>query len=221
MENNSYVDQIVQLSNLNKSKTIDMKNIALILTAAFLAIFQTSCMKQASKEKDAVVGYNFIRYSIYNPHTKNYFEDNAEKFVKLLHNSKLYELPSVTRFGIRTKCFMPFNLEFEEANKKFFNVFYKDSVPEIFGGVQKDFQVVIQVQDGEFNVKTCVGPVKPNEVNKYFNFKLDQFSKVGVYIDIDCVMEKKINYKASRALIDKAMTSTWNKIGVLLDSIGV
>ena len=58
-------------------------------------------------------------------------------------------------------------------------------------------------------------------LNKYFNFKLDQFSKVGVYIDIDCVMEKKINYKASRALIDKAMTSTWNKIGVLLDSIGV
>ena len=47
------------------------------------------------KEKESIVGYNLIQFSTKNPPTKNFFEDNVEKFIKTLIKNKIYTIQKI------------------------------------------------------------------------------------------------------------------------------
>lgn len=177
--------------------------------------------KSIIKEKEAVINYNIIRFTVFDSNTKNYFEDQTEKFLKILQNSKLYNIPDIKRFGVRTKCFVPCDLAFEGINKKICNTFFNETALNVFGGQQKDLQIIIEIKEKDFQIKFCIGPVKKEESSRYFGFKSEKLSPAGIYIDIDCFKNQKINSKSLKQSIDESMKITWNKISILLDSIGV
>lgn len=174
-----------------------------------------------TKNMDAIVGYNLVRFNTYNPSTENYFEDNALKYIKLLQQKDMYQIPTIKRFGARTKCFVPSKLEFTEINSTLFSKFYKDNVCSLFTGRQEDFQAIIQTKEKDIQIKICLGAVKKDEVKRYFNFKSDKFNEAGLYIDIDCFQLKPFEIKDIKSLLENVMEITWKQIHKLLEYTGI
>ena len=59
------------------------------------------------KRDAAFTGFKSAGYVVYNPETRNYFSDKAGSFWKTLIKNNHYKVPEITRFGARTKAFMP------------------------------------------------------------------------------------------------------------------
>lgn len=173
------------------------------------------------KEIGAVVSYDKIVFLTYNPNTKNYFEDKAMKFWKLLGENKHYTIPDILRFGARTKCYIPSNLNFEEINKKIYTMFFNENSMKIIGGTQTDQQVILDLKEQEFQVRIIVGPVRENEASRYFNFKEKEFEQAGIYIDADYYQFGKIAHTKVKNLLDNAMSLFWQKIERMKIAIGV
>jgi len=178
-------------------------------------------MEGEIKKEGAFVGYKNAGYIVYNADTKNYFTDKASAFWKTLLENAHYKVPDPTRFGVRTKIFIPTSLKFKELSKLLFDTFYTEKAKKIIGGKEKDLQLVVDLAEGQFEVKLHGGPMHEDEVEKHLNFKSEHFSKCGVYLDLDYYKTENLSHKDIPKLLKEAIGYSWLKAERITSEIGV
>ena len=173
------------------------------------------------KDIEAIISYNLIRFMSYDPSTKNYFEEQLKKFIKTLRSLDVYDIPKINRFGVRTKCFIPSQLTFNDIFKRISQSLNNEYVSKLVGGIPNDTQLSFNTSEHGFTVRVTIGPIKPKEAKNYFSFKSDKLSSSGTYIDIDCFQVQQIENNEINELINKAMKITWQKIENITNVLGV
>lgn len=169
-------------------------------------------MPDKLEKQGAFAGYMSAGYIVFNPETKNYFTDRASSFWKTLLKNGHYKIPSPTRFGARTKVFLPSQKPFEEINDSVFTTFFTDQARDLIGGKEKDVQFIVDISEGKFDARVSGGPIHENEVSNYLRFESDEFSNCGLYLDIDFFKTKDLTHEQVPKLIKEAMSLTWAKV---------
>ena len=173
------------------------------------------------KQEGAFAGYKSAGYMVYNPETRNFFVDRAGSFWRTLLKNNHYKVPDITRFGARTKVFLPSIKSFEEINAIIFDTFYTQQARDLIGGKEKDVQFVIDLSEDEFNVRLSGGPIHENEVGNYLNFDSEEFKKCGLFLDLDYSKVSGIDHKNIPSLLKKAIPLTWDKIENIAATLGL
>lgn len=169
----------------------------------------------------AVVSYNRVCFLSYDPSTENYFEQKALQFWKTLQNNKHYIIPTIERFGARTKCYVPSKLSFIEISKRINTEFFNEKLAITIGAKPTDLQIVLDLKDSDFQIRIILGPVRENEAGRYFSFKSDEFGQGGIYIDVDYFQAEKIPHDHVKSLLAKTMKLVWPKIERITNAIGI
>lgn len=176
---------------------------------------------QKPKKIGAFAGYRSAGVFVYDPDTRNYFEDKSGKFWRTLTKNQFYTLPDITRFGCRTKVFLNSNESFEEINSVIYSKFFTEDFKSLVGEKEKDLQIVVELAAGEFDVRLTCGPIHKEEANRYFSFESEHFSETGIYLDIDVYKTKNILHSDVPALTKKAMELAWKKVDNISASVGI
>ncbi len=214
-------EHIVEIRHAAAGTFLDVRGYVAdyIRTSGFLPHWsiQTNIVNFRDKEdkvekEGGFVGYKSLGYFVYNADTKNFFADRANAFLKLIMENKHYTIPDMTRFGVRTKVFIPCDLTFEAINSKFFNRLFTEGAVKLIGGQEKDFQIIIDLIEQEFDVRLRGGPIHKNEAGKHLNFEAEQFKNAGIFLDIDYYKTKDILLKQTRKHLLQAIELTWNKV---------
>lgn len=169
----------------------------------------------------AFASYKAAGYVVYNPQTKNYFVDKASSYWKKLTKNQHYNLPDPTRFGARTKVFIPVNKPFDEIHSLVFDTFYNPLTKELVGDTINDIQFTFNLNANDFNIKISGGPVHSNEVAKYMSFNADEFKSEGIYLDLDYSKVTNLDNKDITKFLKSAIESTWQKIDNITSKLGV
>lgn len=169
----------------------------------------------------AFASYKSAGYIVYNPETRNYFADKASAYWKILYKNLHYTIPDLTRFGVRTKVFIPIKKPFEEIYSIVFDKFYKSEINEIIGGDIDDIQFVFNLKENKFNVRISGGPIHNNEAQNYMNFEAKELQECGIYLDIDYSKIDDLNQKDISKLLKECIDLTWIKIDNITQSLGI
>jgi len=173
------------------------------------------------KTEGAFVGYKNAGYVVLNPQTRNFFTDRASAFWRLLLSNPTYHLPEPTRFGMRTKVFVPSSLAFEQINKAMFESMFTEKARDLFGGTEKDLQFTIDLTEAEFNVRVIGGPIHKNEAPQFFQFKDDDLKKCGLFLDIDCFKTVDLELDAVPKLLSDSVGRMWEKAEKIAVGLGL
>jgi hypothetical protein len=173
------------------------------------------------KKDGAFAGYKNAGYMVYNPDTHNYFVDKASAFWKTLQKNQHYQIPALTRFGARTKVFLPSPRSFEDISQDVSNLIYTNEARELVGGSLKDVQFIFDLRDQEFNVKIAGGPIDENEVRRYLSFEAEEFKHCGLFLDVDYSRTTNIAHADVPKLLRKATELTWGKVNKIAASLGL
>ncbi len=163
-------------------------------------------------KEGAFAGYKSFGYFTYNPPTKNFFQDRAISFIKLINNNKDYNIPNITRFGCRSKIFIPYEKDFDLLNGLLNENFISDSLREIVRHKETDLQIVLEYTDKMFNSRLTIGPMHKDEVKNQLNFESESFSKAGLFLDIDYFKTDNIEIANVFSLIKESMILIWEKV---------
>lgn len=168
--------------------------------------------KESKIEKEgAFIGYKNTGYIALNPPTDNFFKDKANKFWKLINNIKRYQIPETTRFGLRSKIFIPSHKSFEEINSLLYKLLFSDEGRALFGDKQTDLQFTVELDEGGFNLRITGGPIHKDEGKRYFQFDDDKFKNTGLFLDVDIFKIENIKKGEIPSLISSAVEITLSK----------
>lgn len=176
---------------------------------------------EAIKSEGAFVGYKSAGYVVLNPQTRNFFVDRATSFWKLLLKNGHYKIPEPTRFGARTKLFVPSHRSFEEINKELFEGFFTEKARTLIGGKETDLQFTIDLKEDVYDVKMNGGPIHKDEASRYFQFESEHFKKCGLYLDIDYFKTDKLTIDKIPTFLKNAVDLTWQKAERIASGIGL
>lgn len=169
----------------------------------------------------AFVGYKSAGYVVNNADTRNYFIDRASSFWTTLLKNKHYQIPNITRFGCRTKAFIPSDAGFDEINKAFFEGLFTAEARKLVGGHETDVQIIINLTENPFDVQVRGGPVNKDEVGRYLNFESEHFKKCGLFLDIDFFKIKEVSHDQVRKLLKESIDLAWLKIERIASGLGI
>jgi len=172
------------------------------------------------KTEGAFVGYKSAGYVVLNPQTRNFFTDRASAFWKMLMKNGHYQLPKPTRFGTRTKLFVPSAMTFEEINKSMYEGLFSEKARTMVGGKETDLQFTIELRESGFDVRVMGGPIHRDEAKKYFQFESDHFTKCGLFLDIDYYTTADLTLEAIPKLLQTAADLMWLKAECIARSLG-
>ncbi len=177
--------------------------------------------EKKAKRDGAFAGYRSAGYYVYDPGTRNYFEDKAGKFWRTLAKNQHYQLPELTRFGCRVKAFLNSDKTFEEINQSIYERFFTDELRNLVGLKEKDLQIVLELEGKQFETRVVCGPLHREEASRHFNFESEHFSDAGIFIDLDVHSDKDIQKNNVPGLIKNAMSIIWESIDKISNSVGV
>jgi len=169
----------------------------------------------------AFAGYKSFGYTSNNPPTKNFFPDRAGSFVKLILKNQYYSIPELTRFGSRTKAFLPCDLDFASLNQKINATLFSNNFQQKITNKTSDVLVVTEFDQGIFNARISIGPMHKGEVAAQFDFESEHFSGVGLFLDIDYFFSKEIVASRLQSYLKESMINVWNKIDTISAMLGV
>ena len=175
----------------------------------------------AIKSEGAFVGYKSAGYVAFNPKTRNYFTDRASSFWKSLLKNEHYKIPEPTRFGARTKVFVPTPQSFEEINKVLFEIIFTAKARELIGGKETDLQFTIDLKEDVFDVRVTGGPIHKDEAGRYFQFESDHFKQCGLFLDFDYFKTDKLSLSNVPKLLKEAIDFTWHKAEKIASGVGL
>lgn len=169
----------------------------------------------------AFAGYQSAGLFVYDPDTRNFFEDKFGKFWRTLVKNQHYSVPDITRFGCRSKLFYNSQKSFEDINSEIYSKFFSEEFRGLVGNQEKDLQIVIELKEQGFDVRVTIGPIHKEEANRYFTFHSDHFTDAGVYIDIDVYKSVGVTHKEVPTLTKRAMDIAWAKADSIVAKVGV
>jgi hypothetical protein len=169
----------------------------------------------------AFAGFKSAGVFVYDPDTRNFFEDKSGKYWRTLIKNQFYTLPDLTRFGCRTKAFLNSEMAFEDINKKVYAQLFKKEFQDLVGDNEKDFQTVVEFSTNDFEVRLAIGPIHKEEAGRYFSFESDHFTDTGLFLDLDFSKTKNLQQSEIPNLTKKAMNLTWKKIDMISKWVGL
>lgn len=169
----------------------------------------------------AFVGYKSAGYVVLNPQTRNFFTDRGKVFWKLLQRNGHYDLPPLTRFGMRTKIFVPSKSSFNVINKAMYENLFSDNARSLVGGTETDLQFTIELRESGFDVRVMGGPIHKDEAGKYFQFQADDFTKCGLFLDLDYYTTTSLQPEGIPELLQKAVDLMWVKAERIARGLGL
>ncbi len=173
------------------------------------------------KSEGAFIGYKSLGYVSLNPQTRNYFVDRATSFWKSLLKNERYEIPEPTRFGARTKIFMPLPHTFGEINKVLFEALFTEKARSLIGGKETDFQFIVELREDVFDVRIVGGPIHKDEAGQFFQFESDRFKQCGLFLDIDYFKTDGLALSNVPKLLKDAINLTWHKAEQIASDVGL
>ena len=135
----------------------------------------------------AFLGFRNAGYKAVNPPTKNFFEDQCLKFLKLVMSFDGFQNPlAVDRIGVRARFLKPFEGSIKELVDRYRRKYYRlTSDAEVaLSGELIDVGGALNFTDKYGNFNTHSGPM-PIEQSKAFFRNDKDFPEVGLYFDID------------------------------------
>lgn len=174
----------------------------------------------ALNKPKATISFNAIAFITTNPPTKNFFQEKAISFWNAVSSNEDYIIPSISRFGARTKCYIPVkDLTFSKIHERIYSkLFSSEFVQKV--GTLADLQLVLDLKEKEYNIRLILGPVKENEAGRYFSFQDKAFVSPGLYIDID-YFKFSAPHEKIKSSLNEAMELTWKRIDSIVDIIGI
>jgi hypothetical protein len=173
------------------------------------------------KTEGAFVGYKNAGYIVLNPPTRNFFAERATAFWKLLRKNGHYKLPEPTRFGTRTKVFIPSSESFDDIKEAMNDSLFSEKARTLFGGKSTDLQFTVELKDSGFDMRIMGGPIHKNEAKKYFQFESEYFEKCGLFLDLDFYRTSDLKLDAIPTLLHKAVELMWVKAERITRSLGL
>jgi hypothetical protein len=177
--------------------------------------------KDEIKLEGAFVGYKSAGYVVLNPQTRNFFPDRATAFWKLLLRNEHYEIPKPTRFGARTKVFVPSGKSFDAINEVMFEELFTQKIRGLIGGTETDLQFTIELKEKSFDVRVIGGPIHKDEAGRYFQFTSEEFKKSGLFLDIDIYQTSGLLLPEIPRILKKAVDMTWEKTERVASGLGL
>jgi len=174
-----------------------------------------------SEKEGAFAGYKSFGYFTYNPPTKDFFQDRALVFIRLLLKNQSYSISGLTRFGCRSKVFVPTDGDFESINKPLNEKFLSGNLREIVGKRETDLQLVLEYKEKAFGGRLILGPMHKDEMKTRVNFESEHFSKVGLFMDIDYFMDGDIDATKLESTLKEGMSLTWEKVDGITRKLGI
>ena len=80
---------------------------------------------------------------------------------------------------------------------------------------------MLDLKENNYQVRLILGPVKPDEVKRYFNFSAKEFNQAGLYIDVDYYRNGEIPIDTINELLSKAMELTSEKVDRIINAINI
>lgn len=173
------------------------------------------------KTEGAFIGYKSAGYLVLNSQTRNFFTDRATAFWKLLMKNNHYQIPELTRFGMRTKIFMPTKLNFDEINKKTFETFFTENARNLIGGKETDVHFTIELKEKGFEVRVSGAPLHKKEAVNHFGFRSDEFERCGLFLDIDYFKNKGISHADIPKFLKSSVDLLWAKAERIATGLGL
>lgn len=173
------------------------------------------------EKEGAFAGYKSFGYFTYNPPTKNYFQDRAFSFTKLLLKNQDYSIPNITRFGCRTKVFIPCEKDFEFLNKTLNEKFISSSLRDIVSHNETDLQIVLEFNEKGFHSRIVLGPMHKDEIKSQMNFDSEYFSKIGLFLDLDYFRTENIDNSKIQTYLKETMNLVWEKVDKISHLVGI
>ncbi len=135
----------------------------------------------------AFVGFGNSGFVTNDVPSKNYFEDQATKFSKLILGFKGFDTPLfVNRLGVKSKFFIPFEGKFVDLLERYATRFLcmtKNAV-EIMKAELTDIGGPLVFKDVDCNFSTMSGPMREPQAKQFLE-RSDKLPDVGLYFDID------------------------------------
>ena len=172
------------------------------------------------EKEGAFVGYKSFGYVVLDSPTMNYFPDKANLFIKKLMKFKEYHPENFLRFGVRSKFFVPTQLSFEDINKSMLAGIFSEKFLKLIGGNQTDQQFILELKEKGFDIRILGGPLHKDEVKNYMLFDSKEFSKTGIFLDLDFYQTHSLNESNFASLINDSVSLTWNKAEQIVSGLG-
>lgn len=173
------------------------------------------------KSEGAFVGYKSAGYVALNPQTRNYFTDRASSFWKLLLKNNHYKVPDPTRFGTRTKIFVPSSRTFEKINESIYEAFFTENARALIGGKQTDLMFTVDLKEEVFDLHLMGGPTHQDEAKRYLQFESDYFKQCGLFLDMDFYKTEGLSLSVVPTLLRTAIELTWQKAEMIASGMGL
>jgi hypothetical protein len=170
-------------------------------------------------KEGAFAGYKSFGYLTNNPPKKNSFQDRAFSFFKLMLKNPYYRIQAATRFGCRSRVFLPSEADFESIHKTLNEKLLSANLREIVANKETDLQVVIEFKEGRFDGRLILGPMHKDEVKSHLSFESEHFSKTGLFIDIDYFITGNIECSKLQAILKEGMSLTWDKVDAITQKL--
>lgn len=172
-------------------------------------------------KEGSFAGYKSFGYFTYNPPTKNFFQDRATSFIKLLLKNEHYKIPSGTRFGCRTKVFIPCEKDFDTLNQLLYNNFLSQNLTDIIGQKGKDFELILDYKDKGYDARLILSPVNKDDIKSRMSFESEHFTKQGLYIDFDYFKIDNIDNTKLQIMLKETMGFIWEKVDSITHKLGI
>lgn len=102
-----------------------------------------------------------------------------------------------------------------------FETFYTEKAKKLIGGKEKDVQLAVDLDEGQFEVHFRCGPMHENETKKHLNFESEHFKKCGLFVDLDYYKIKKISHNNIPKLMKEAVSFSWEKAEKIATELGI
>ena len=169
----------------------------------------------------AFLSFRNAGFFAYDPPTRNFFEDKAESFWKSILGLKQFNVPRITRLGVRTKAFLMLDPSFAEIEHKLRAKLLASAIESVVGVPILDSMVVVDFEESEYKVRMQMGPMHKGEVGKALQFDSPHFASAGLFIDCDVYSEKVSEPPQIGKVIRSASKLSWAKADRFFDQIGL
>lgn len=169
----------------------------------------------------AFIGYKSAGYIVLNPQTRNFFPDRGGAFWKLLARNEHYKLPRLTRFGMRTKVFIPSSSSFETINADVYAKLFSETARTLLGGSETDLHFTVDLKESGLDVRVQGGPIHKGEAAQHLQFEADEFERCGLLLDLDYHTTAKLTVDEIPKLLRKATNMMWIKAESIATGLGL
>lgn len=149
------------------------------------------------------------------PPTKNYFEDQATKFLRAIFLIEGFKPLPVTRLGVRSTFIKSYSGEFtslfEKYKEKVINP--TSEVLKIFGTQLVDIGAPLNFKDNDSYFNTMSGPMALNQIKQFFP-TIENIPNVGLFFEIDYFKEEigDVSVEYLTGLIKTYAQKSWQKM---------